>query len=331
MAGPDILLWLLGALFLFACFVAGYFVLATRRIAADAERKIPPVGQFIPIGDDRIRYVEAGQGHPILFLHGLGGQLHHFRHTLFDRLSGDFRLVAIDRPGSGYSVRRSGGTGKLGEQARTVAAFVDSLGLERPLVVGHSLGGAVALALALDYPEKVSGLVLLSPLTHEEDEVPPEFAALMIRSALKRKLLAHTTAIPASLKFAPQTLAFVFGPQTTPEDYIVEGGGLLGLRPSHFEATVLDFVALEGELRRYEARFEEINVPVGVMFGSADQVLSHEKHGLPLAGRIRNFEFELLDGVGHMPQFVVADDVEAFVRRIAERAFATETAAAAAH
>ncbi len=251
----DVLLWLMAALLLAACFIVGYFVLATRRIATDAERQVPRVGRSITIGGDLIQYVEAGQGRPILFLHGLGGQLHHFRHTLFERLSGDFHLVAIDRAGSGYSVRGAGATGKLHEQAATVAAIIDALGLQGPLVVGHSLGGAVALALALDHPEKVSGLALLSPLTHEEDQVPPEFSALMIRSALKRKVLAQTTAIPASLKYAPQTLAFVFGPQTTPEDYIVGGGGLLGLRPSHFEATVMDFVALEGELRRYEARF----------------------------------------------------------------------------
>jgi pimeloyl-ACP methyl ester carboxylesterase len=323
----DVILWLLAAAFLAACFGVGYFVLATRRIAANAERSIPPAGKFVTIGGDRIHYVEAGEGRPILFLHGLGGQLHHFRHTMFDRLAGDFRLIALDRAGSGYSVRARGGTGKLGEQAATVAAFIDAMGLEQPLIVGHSLGGGVALALAIDHPDKVSGLALLSPLTHEEDVVPPEFAALTIRSALKRKVLAHTTAIPAALKLAPQTLAFVFGPQATPKDYIVAGGGLLGLRPSHFEATVLDFVALEHELRRYEARLEEIAVPVGVMFGTADKVLNHEKHGLPLAGRIKVFELELLEGVGHMPQFVAADQVEAFLRRMVGRTFAGGEAA----
>ena len=324
----DAILWLLAATFLAACFGVGYFVLATRRIAANAERRIPPAGKFVTIGGDRIHYVEAGRGRPILFLHGLGGQLHHFRHTMFDRLAGDFHVVALDRAGSGYSVRGRSGTGKLGEQAATVAAFIDAMGLERPLIVGHSLGGAVALALAIDQPDKISGLALLSPLTHEDDVVPPEFAALAIRSALKRKVLARTTAIPAAMKFAPQTLAFVFGPQTTPKDYIIGGGGLLGLRPSHFEATVLDFVALENELRRYEARLEEIGVPVGVMFGTADKVLSHEKHGLPLAGRIKAFELDLLEGVGHMPQFVAADQVEAFLRRMAARAFSGEEAAA---
>jgi len=318
----DLLLWLAGAAFLAAFAVLGYFVLATRRLAAEAERRVPPAGRFAAIGANRIHYVEAGDGRPIVFIHGLGGQLHHFRHTLFDRLSGDFRVVALDRPGSGYSVRAHGANGRIGEQAGVVADFIDALSLKKPLVVGHSLGGAVALALALDYPEKVAGLALLSPLTREAKSAPPEFAALAIRSPLKRKLIAHTTAVPMSLKYAAQTLAFVFGPQATPTDYVIAGGGMLGLRPSHFEATATDFVALEGELGRYERRLEEIAVPVDVLFGTADNVLRHQDHGVPLVERINGLELDLVDGIGHMPQFVVADRVEAFIRRAAARAFA---------
>ncbi|WP_442578218.1 alpha/beta fold hydrolase [Mesorhizobium sp. ASY16-5R] len=322
MVGAQYLGWLLGALFLAAFLVLGYFVLATRRLASEAERQVPARGRFVSVDGNRLHYVEAGQGRPILFLHGLGGQLHHFRHTLFTRLASDFRLIALDRPGSGYSVRVNGASGKLGEQAAVVAGFIDELGLEKPLVVGHSLGGGVALALALDHPDKVAGLALLSPVTHQQTAAPPQFAALSIRSRLKLKLLAHTTAIPMALKRAPQTLAFVFGPQAAPKDYIVGGGGILGLRPSHFEATVIDFVALEREVGRYEARLEELDMPVGVLFGTADQVIRHEDHALPLAGRIRNFELELLEGVGHMPQFASPGRVEAFVRRMAEKAFA---------
>jgi pimeloyl-ACP methyl ester carboxylesterase len=321
MSMMDSLFWLAGALFLAVCLFVGYFALATWRLAAEAERAIPAAGRFVTVGKNRIHYVEAGQGRPILFLHGLGGQLHHFRHTLFDRLSGDFRVIALDRPGSGYSIRAPGADGRLGEQADVVAGFIDTLALEKPLVVGHSLGGAVALALALDYPDKIAGLALLSPVTHQADAMPPAFSSLYIRSPLRRKLLAHTTAVPTSLKYAPQTLAFVFGPQPVPKDYATGGGGLLGLRPSHFEATATDFVALEHELARYEARLEQLAMPVGVMFGTADKVINHEDHALPLAGRIKDLELELLEGIGHMLQFVASDRVEGLIRRMAQRVF----------
>ena len=101
MTFSAVLAWLLGGIFLTGCFAVGYFVLATRKIAAAAERAVPPAGTFIDIDGDRIHYVETGEGRPILFLHGLGGQLHHFRHPLFHRFGHGYRLIAVDRPGSG--------------------------------------------------------------------------------------------------------------------------------------------------------------------------------------------------------------------------------------
>ncbi|WP_273033223.1 alpha/beta fold hydrolase [Pseudaminobacter soli (ex Zhang et al. 2022)] len=331
MAGIHMIGWAVAALLTVSLLVLAYFVFQTRRLAASAEKQVPANGHFVAIRGNRIHYVEAGQGPPILFVHGLGGQLHHFRHTLFDQLAGDYRVIALDRPGSGYSVRARSASGRLGEQAAVIAEFIDALSLERPLVVGHSLGGAVALATALDHPDKVGALALLSPLTHEQESIPPAFQPMLIRSALKRKFLAHTMAIPLALKHAPQTLAFVFGPQATPDDFIIGAGGILGLRPAHFEATVADFVALEHELGRYEARLEELRMPVGVLFGTADQLISHEQHALPLAGRIRDFELELVEGVGHMPQFVVPDRVEDFIRRMAAKAFSHRSVLTTGH
>lgn len=318
----SIVFWFGTIAVLVAAFVAGYFVLATRRIAGEAERAVPASGQFLALGHHRIHYVEQGRGRPILFLHGLGGQLHHFRHTLFDQLGGDFHLVAIDRPGSGYSARPAEFSGSLTEQARLVRDFIAAKGLERPLIVGHSLGGAVALALALDHPDSLSGLALLSPLTHVEEELRPEFRSLYVRSPWQRRLLANTIWVPTSLKYAPLTLAFVFGPQQATKDYAIGGGGLAGLRPSHIYATSSDLVAIEQDLARLEARYEELEMPVGVLFGTADRVIDYRLNAEPLIGRIGNLELELVDGLGHMPQFVEPQRVDAFIRRIAERAFA---------
>lgn len=318
----TLLAWIIGLALLAAVATLGYFVLATRRIAAQAEKLVPATGHFIEVAGNRIHYMEAGSGRPIVFLHGLGGQLHHFRHTLFERLAGDFRLITLDRPGSGYSVRAAAGTGRLSEQAEVIARFIDKLGLEKPLLVGHSLGGAIALATALEHGEKISGLALLSPLTHLEDAIPPAFRLMYIRSPWQRRLISYTVGVPRSLKHANQTLNFVFGPQKAPEDYAIEAGGLAGLRPSHFLATLDDFMAIEHDLGRFEERYEELAMPVGVMFGTADCVIDYERNGLALQGRIAGLELELVDGMGHMPQFVEPDRVEAFIRRMAAKSFA---------
>jgi pimeloyl-ACP methyl ester carboxylesterase len=294
--------------------------LATRRLAADAERRIPRVGRTVTVGDDAIHYVDEGSGRPILFVHGLGGQLHHFRHTLFPAIGKGFRLVAMDRPGSGYSTRVSSGA-RIPEQAETIARFIDAVGLEKPLLVGHSLGGAIALRVALDHPEKVAGLALISPLTHFVPTPPREFGGLYIRSPLLRRLIANTLAVPMGLKTAPQTLDFVFGPQPVPEDYAIAGGGYLGLRPSHFHATSSDLVAVEKDLPGQVERYPEIAMPVGILFGSRDRVLHHTRHGLAMEGKVEGVEIEILEGVGHMPQFVEAEKVAAFIRRMAAKAF----------
>ncbi|MER9137140.1 alpha/beta fold hydrolase [Mesorhizobium sp. M0830] len=317
----PILSWLLGALLLIAILWVASLVLATLWIAAKAERLVPPVGKFIEIDGKSIHYVDQGEGRPIVFVHGLGAQLHHFRHTLFGRFGSGYRLIALDRPGSGYSERASGATGRLPEQAEIVRRFIEALGLERPLVVGHSLGGAVALTLAVEHPEAISGIALLAPLTHPEAGMRERSGLLYIPSRLRRWIMAYTMAVPTSLRYARPTMEFIFAPQVFPADYMVDAGGWLGLRPGHFYATSSDVVAVEQDLGRIERRYGEIVMPAGILFGTADRVIDVRTHGEPLRSRIERLDFESIDGVGHMPQFVEPDRVIAFIKRLATRAF----------
>jgi pimeloyl-ACP methyl ester carboxylesterase len=317
----SILLWMLGAVPSLAALAAVGLVLVTRLITVRAERLVPATGKFVDIDGNRIHYVETGEGRPIVFLHGLGAQLHQFRHPLFGRMGPGYRLIALDRPGSGYSTRARGATGRLPEQADLVRRFIETLGLERPLLVGHSLGGAVALTLAVEHPDAISGLALLAPLTHLEPDVPKRFGSLYIASPLRRWIMAQTLAVPTSFRYAKQTLDFVFGPQAVPLDYMIEGGGWCGLRPGHFYATSSDLVAIEQDLGRIEQRYGEIAMPTGILFGAADHVLDIGIHGTPMAEKVRALDFEAVDGLGHMPQFVAVERVAAFIERIAGRAF----------
>lgn len=316
----TILGWLAAAVFAASLAVVGYWVWLTQKIAAQAERLAPPIGRFVEVDGNRIHYVDEGEGRPILFVHGLGAQLRQLRYPLFSRLGG-YRLVALDRPGSGYSTRAAGSGGRLSEQAALIAAFIERLGLEKPLVVGHSLGGAVALTLAVEHPQAISGMALLSPLTHLETEVRPQFRPLYVKSRLKRWLLCRTVAVPNGLKYAAPTLAFIFGPQKPPADYMVDGGGWIGLRPSHIFATMTDMVDIEKDLGRIEARYGEIAVPAGMLFGTQDRVLDFAVHGEPMTRRMPGLDFEAAEGIGHMPQFADPEGVASFVRRTAERAF----------
>jgi pimeloyl-ACP methyl ester carboxylesterase len=317
----SILVWLVVVLLAAVLLVAGYFVWTTQSIARRAERLVPARGKFVEIDGNRIHYVEEGEGRPIVFVHGLGGTLHHLRHPLFGGRLPGYRLIALDRPGAGYSTRAAGATGRLPEQAALIAKFIDQLGLEKPLVVGHSLGGIITLTLALNHPDKISGIVLLSALTRHRDGIPPEMAPIYITSKLKRWLMAQTVAIPAALKFAPQTLAYVFGPQAVPDGYMTEGGGELGLRPGHFYNMVTDLVGVADDMPKLQQRFGEIDMPAGMIFGDADRVLDYRTNGDEFRARIKELDFETLPGIGHHPQYAATDRVIALIQRVAARAF----------
>lgn len=303
---------------LLALGAAGALGLFTAYTARRVNAALPPLGRFVEVGGARIHYLERGSGPTLLLIHGLGGSMRTFTHSLLDRLAGEFRVVVMERPGSGESTRGPRGCARLRSQAETVSAFIRALGLERPLLVGHSLGGAVALTVALDHPEQVSGLALVAPLANAQETVPPVFRSLIITSRALRKLAAWTVATPASVLRRAQVLDTLFGPHPVPRDYATAGGGLLGLRPKSFCAASEDLVALEGELPAMVERYGELRVPVGILYGTGDRVLDHTLHGVAVASKIEGAELELTEG-GHMLPLTAPDLVAEFVRRVAGR------------
>ena len=142
-----------------ALIVAG-LVAFTARTARKIEAAFPPPGQFMEIDGQRIHYVDRGQGPAIVMIHGLGGNLGNFTYALVDRLAKDFRVVAIDRPGAGHSTRPKHASAALGAQAATLATLMRALKLEKPLLVGHSLGGALSLTLAVHHADCIGALTL---------------------------------------------------------------------------------------------------------------------------------------------------------------------------
>lgn len=303
---------------LFVALVAG-LVLYSARTARRVEKALPPLGRFIDVDGGAIHYLDQGSGPTLLMIHGLSGQMRHFTHSSLERLKNDYRLVIIDRPGNGYSTRPLEASAAIGSQAHTIARFMDALKLERPLVVGHSLGGAIALSLALDYPQKVGGLALLAPATHPQPRVSAAFAALAINSAVLREIIAWTLAIPFSIKYGPAVLAAVFGPQPVPADFATKGGGLLVLRPRSFIAASRDLMAAPKDLEQMPARYGTLKVPVGILFGTQDRILDIVRHGEAAAAKIPGADFERIEGEGHMVPITSPDRAAKFIMRMAQR------------
>lgn len=269
-------------------------------IAAKVEKALPPRGSFIDIGTDRIHYVEQGSGPPIVLVHGLSGQLLNFAYLDLRKLARSHRVILIDRPGAGYSARGNGSSASIVDQAATVAAFIEALKLDRPLLVGHSLGGAIALAVGLNHPQSISRLALIAPLTHAQSEPPESFRGLMIPSPLMRRAIAHTLATPLSIRKGSEVLEFVFGPEPVPKDFRTKGGGLLGLRPNSFYTASSDMLATVEDLPTMESRYGTLQMPIDVLYGRQDQVLDYRQHGEALTQKIPHATLKLVDGAGHM-------------------------------
>ena len=190
---------LIGLILGIAALVAA-LVLWTRYLGRDVETLVPQAGQVRPVPGGAIHHVDLGprDAPAVVLIHGLSGQLQHFTYGVAAMLEQEFRVIALDRPGCGYSSRDSDDQATLPEQARMIWALLDDLEVARPVLVGHSLGGAVALAMALDRPEQVGALALISPLTHPQTDEAGAFNGLAVRSALMRRAIGHTLAVPAA-------------------------------------------------------------------------------------------------------------------------------------
>jgi len=253
----------------------------TRRLARRAETLVPPVGQLQSVPGGMIHYVEMGpaEAPPLVLIHGLSGQLQHFTYAMADLLASDFRLIILDRPGCGYSTRDHDHLAVLPEQARMIQTFLDIRNIEQPVLCGHSLGGAVALAMALDAPEKIRGLALLAPLTHPAADAG-SFKGLIVHSPVMRRLMAQTVAIPAAQRTAADVLQQVFSPSPCPEDFLIRAGAALGLRPKSFVTASADVTLASGGIALQSARYaSELKTPGAVLFGEADGVLSPQENG----------------------------------------------------
>ena len=326
----TVLISIVGAFLVLFVLLLGGLAIFSARTARQVEKLLPARGRFIDVDGERIHYLDEGSGPPLVLIHGLAGQIRVFTHSLLDHLKSNHRVIILDRPGCGYSNRSPKASAAVSAQARTVARFIEALELERPLVVGHSLGGAIALALGLNHPEQVSGLALIAPLTHAQDEIPPLFRGLAISSPFLRHVVGWTSAIPISIRNRAFVLDMAFGPEPVAHDYGTRGGGLLNLRPKSFINASRDMMAAMEDLRDMQERYHTLTMPVGILFGTADRILDATRHGTAMATKIAGLDLELIEDAGHMIVITAADRSAKFITRMSQRvASATAPASAA--
>jgi pimeloyl-ACP methyl ester carboxylesterase len=286
--------------------------LYSSRVARRAEELVPAEGRFLDVAGARLHYVDVGSGPAIVMVHGLGGQLRNFSYALVDLLKDDFRVIVVDRPGSGYSTP-TGAMPSIVGQGAIIADFIEKLGLDRPLLVGHSLGGAISLAVGLDRPHLVRALALIAPLTQPLEKVPESFRGLARIPAGARLAFAQVLGTPLSRLTSAKTLEGIFAPEAVPEDFVTRGGGALSVRPIAIAAAAADLAGANDDVTVMAGRYAGIDVPTRILFGRQDAILDPAWNGHRTAAVIPDAKIDTIEG-GHMIPITAPEACARFVR-----------------
>ena len=298
-------------LFLLIVLCAIFTAIITQKI----KQSIPKFGKTTVLQDAQIHWYEAGQGRPIIMLHGLAGNLRNFTYALTEKLDRDYRVIAIDRAGCGWSKRSKSESATLQEQARIISEFIEQEQIEKPLIVGHSLGGAIALALALEYKNQIAGLALICPVTQPVDKVPDIFRFLNISSPFLRFFVAHTFSSFIGILTRKNTFEIAFAPEPISENFSIRGGGDLALSSDVYIKTSEDLVFALSSAPFLVGREQELDVPTKILFGEQDKVLDAKLHGEKFA-KLSGAKIKILSGKGHMLPLTQPEECSAFIRNM---------------
>lgn len=251
--------------------------------------------------------VSAGSGKPVVFIHGSYGSLQDFNLSILEAVSRRYRAVAVDMPGHGLS-GRSKVVMTLEDHAEALHDFLADSKIEKPLLVGHSWGGAVALAYALKYPEEISGIVLLSAYV-----VPYARLEMIYRvttTPVLGDLFIHLLVRPVTRLSDPAGFAKkTFYPGEVPEAY-AKVAVALATEPESFKSNAQDVKENLGpNLEILQPRYSQVQVPVTIVTGDMDLVAPAERHAYPLHRMIAHSKLIVLPETGHHPAFSKPDEV----------------------
>lgn len=281
--------------------------------ARQAERASPPRGKFLIVDGMRVHYLDEGQGSPVVLLHGNVLRAEDFVASgVFGRLAADHRVIAIDRPGYGYSERPSDRTWNAGAQAAHLQRVLERLGVRRPVVVGHSWGTLVALELALLPQAMVERLVLVSGYYFPTLRLDVMLAAPAATPILG-SILRHTlTALTARLMLKRMVKA-MFSPRPVPSDFLPTVDRELLLRPGQLRAGSEDGLFMVAGAARLRDRYRSITAPVVIFAGEEDRIVDVDRQARRLHDALPGSELHALPGIGHMAHHAVPNDIVAAV------------------
>ncbi|BDL41033.1 alpha/beta fold hydrolase [Methylorubrum sp. GM97] len=268
--------------------------------AQETEVVRKPPGQFVTVDGLPVHVMVRGRGRPVVLVHGNGTMAEDFAICgLIDRLAARYRVIAIDRPGFGYTSRPRHRLWTAQAQAVLLHRVLEQLGVKRPLIVGHSWGTIVALALAADGRCPLRGLVLLSGSYfpgHRTD------AALIAPLAVPGLGDAMRAMVPAnvSASLTGQSFRQVFWPQPVPARFTARFPIEIAAAATQLRAVSEDAASMNAAVTGLQRRYAGLTLPVSMLAGDADSIVKASEHSVRLHTTIPGSTLRLLPGLGHM-------------------------------
>ncbi|TFL18624.1 alpha/beta fold hydrolase [Jannaschia formosa] len=287
-----------------------------------AETTFPPQGELLDVGGVPVHVVVRGTGPDLVMIHGASGNLREFTFDLIPRLSERYRCIAFDRPGLGYTGRTdpayaSAWTSRAespAEQAALLARAYRQVGEGAPLILGHSFGGTVALAWALDHPARA--LVLLAaPAMEWKGGLGPVYAVTASAPGGAMAVPLLTAAVPDTR--LSDITRVIFAPDPVPPGYEAHIGGLLTLRRASLRANARQVNGLKPHVVAMQKRYHTLDLPIEWVHGDRDTIVPPQVHGHPFKARMPRTNLTMLPGIGHMPHHADPGAVVAAIDRAA--------------
>ena len=303
--------------------------LANWKMARSAERAHPPRGRFIEIDGIRLHYIERGRGTPLVLLHGNGSMIQDFESSgLLDQAARKYRVIVFDRPGYGHSPRPRATLWTPKAQADLIHGALAALGATPAIILGHSWGASVAVALGLEHEDSVKALVLASGYYYP---TPRADVAALSGPAIPilGDVLRYTLAPLLGRILWPALMRKIFGPAEVPGKFRKGFPKALALRPSQLRASAAESALMIPDAFGMRARYGQLTMPVVIVAGAQDRLIDSERQSGRLHGEIGQSSFHLVPGTGHMIQQSATEAVMTAIDEAAGAAAAREAAATA--
>lgn len=295
--------------------------LYVRAKTRQVEREHPPQGKFIEVDGVRLHYTERGQGPVLVLLHGNMVSSDDYDHSgLVDRAAERYRVIAFDRPGYGYSERPRSTVWTPQAQARLIHHALQEMGVDSALVVGHSWGTLVALSMALDVPDFVRGLVLLSGYYYPSLRLDVPMLSTPAIPILGDLLRYTVSPLLWRLRW-PLMAKFMFSPQPVPQRFWDMPAWMM-VRPKQLRAVAADSALMVPAAMALARRYPELKVPVALIAGTRDKMADFSHNSERLSERVPEGELALEPGVGHMTHYAhpekVLEAIDAMAAKVGE-------------